>query len=188
MATVKKAQKGIKTPMQIYKDKYPKADTTAKGDTRFGDEINAYAPKKVLDSIAAGDKAFNAKYGKNKPAVDKPKIKSKPTKIKAKMGMKVSKAQTGKKVKTLPNVTVNASTMNRGKKTVQTSPGGSYKMKTTTNAAGDTLKQVERRTVKGVLTGAPKARGVMQQAYKTGGKMTKAKSGMKMSKMSKKAC
>lgn len=82
-----KAQKGVKTPMQKYKAEYPKADTSAAGDTRFGDEVNAYGPKKVLDKIAAGDKAFNAKYGKDKPAVDKAKPKAKP---KAKMGMKVS--------------------------------------------------------------------------------------------------
>ena len=78
-----------KTPMQKYKEQYPGADTTAKGDTRFGDEINAYAPKKVLDRIAAGDKAFDAKYGKGKPAVDK--VKAKPTKMKA-------KAKTGTKM------------------------------------------------------------------------------------------
>lgn len=85
-----KAQNGKKTPMQEYKAMYPKADTTAAGDTRFGDEINAYGPKKVLDRIAAGDKAFDAKYGKGKPAVDK--VKAKPTKIKVKgkTGVKVT--------------------------------------------------------------------------------------------------
>lgn len=87
-----------------------------------------------------------------------------------KKGGKVSKAQAGK---TMSPVTVNATTMNRGKKTVQTSPGGAYKMKTTTNATGDTTRQVERRTMKGLLQGAPKARGVMKQTFKSGGKMKK---------------
>lgn len=92
---------------------------------------------------------------------------------KGKMGIKVKKAQTGKKVTTMPPVTVTGTTMNRGKKTVKTSPGGAYKMKTTTNAAGDTTRQVERRTLKGLLQGAPKAQGVMKQVYKSGGKMKK---------------
>jgi len=82
----------------------------------------------------------------------------------------IKKAQKGK---TMAPVTVKATTMNRGAKSVQTSPGGAYKMKTTTNAAGDTTKQVERRTLKGMLTGAPKARGVMKQTFKMGGKMSK---------------
>lgn len=94
-------------------------------------------------------------------------------KKKYKMGGKVSKAQTGKKVTTMPPVTVTGSTMNRGKKTVKTSPGGAYKMKVTTNAAGDTTRQVERRTLKGLLQGAPKAQGVMKQVYRSGGKMKK---------------
>jgi hypothetical protein len=93
-------------------------------------------------------------------------------KKKGKVGIKVAKAQTGK---SLPPVTVSSSTMNRGKKTIQTSPGGAYKMKTTMGPTGDTTRQVERRTLKGVLTGAPKARGVMKQTFKSGGKMTKAK-------------
>ena len=97
-------------------------------------------------------------------------IKMKPSKIKMMMGGKVSKAQKGK---TMPPVTVKATTMNRGSKSVQTSPGGAYKMKTTTNAAGDTTRQVERRTVQGLLKGAPKARGVMKQTFKSGGKMKK---------------
>jgi len=92
-APMMKAQNGKKTPMQKYKAMYPDADTSALGDTRFGDEINAYGPKKVLDRVAAGDKAFDAKYGKGKPAVDKakPKVKAKPTKIKV-------KAKTGAKM------------------------------------------------------------------------------------------
>ena len=93
-------------------------------------------------------------------------------KPKGKMGIKVKKAQAGTK---MPPVTVNSTTMNRGKKTIQTSPGGAYKMKTTMGPTGDTTRQVERRTVKGLLTGAPKARGVMKQTFKSGGKMSKGK-------------
>ena len=83
--------KTTKSPMQIYKQQYPDADTSALGDTRFGDEINAYGPKKVLDRIAAGDKAFDAKYGKGKPAVDKVKVKPTKMKVKAKTGAKMAK-------------------------------------------------------------------------------------------------
>jgi hypothetical protein len=73
MATIKKAQKG-KTVMQKLKAKYPKADTTAAGDTRF-QEYNAYAPQKFLDQIKDTDDAFNKKYGKGKPAIDKKPVK-----------------------------------------------------------------------------------------------------------------
>lgn len=67
MATIKKAQKGM--TMKQLKAKYPSADTTAKGDTRF-EEFNAYAPKKFLKRVADTDKAFDTKYGKGKPAKD----------------------------------------------------------------------------------------------------------------------
>ena len=60
----KKAQTG-KTVMQKLKMKYPDADTSAAGDTRF-QEFNAYAPKKELKRIADTDKAFDKKYGKNR--------------------------------------------------------------------------------------------------------------------------
>lgn len=93
-------------------------------------------------------------------------------KKKGEMGMKVKKAQKGK---TLPNVTVSGSTMNRGRKEVKTSPGGAYKMKYTIGPSGDTTRIKETRTLKGLLTGAPKARGVMKQVFKRGGKMSKKK-------------
>jgi hypothetical protein len=83
---VKKAQNGKMTPMQKLKKMYPSADTTAAGDTRF-EEYNAYAPKKFLDKVNATDKAFDDKYGKGKPAVDKPKMMKK----KAKMGISIKK-------------------------------------------------------------------------------------------------
>jgi hypothetical protein len=63
-----KAQKG--TVMQKLKAKYPSADTTAAGDTRF-QEYNAYAPKKFINQIQDTDKAFDKKYGKGKPAKNK---------------------------------------------------------------------------------------------------------------------
>lgn len=86
-----------------------------------------------------------------------------------KKGGKMAKAQDG--YKTLSNVTVDSPSMNRGKKTIQTSPGGAYKMKTTTDASGNTIKKVERRTLKGLISGAPKARGVMEQKFKAGGSL-----------------
>jgi hypothetical protein len=97
----------------------------------------------------------------------------KSAKPKSKTGITMKKAQAGKKVGTMPPVTVNSSTMNRGKKTVQTSPGGAYKLKTTVGPSGDTTRLVERRTLKGLFQGAPKARGVMKQTFKSGGKMKK---------------
>jgi hypothetical protein len=66
---VVKAQTG-KTVMQKLKAKYPSADTTAAGDTRF-QEYNAYAPKKFINQIQDTDKAFDKKYGKGKPAKNK---------------------------------------------------------------------------------------------------------------------
>lgn len=84
-SSVKKAQNGKMTPMQKLKQMYPDADTSAAGDTRF-EEYNAYAPKKFLDKVNATDKAFDAKYGKGKPAVDKTKVKKK-----AKMGASIKK-------------------------------------------------------------------------------------------------
>lgn len=116
----KKAQEG-KTVMQKLKMKYPDADTSAAGDTRF-QEFNAYAPKKFLKQLQETDAAFDKKYGKGKPAVDKT------TKKKGKMGVSVKK------------------TMKNG----------------------------------GTLAPTKKSVG------KTIGKLNKAKSGMKMSKMSKK--
>ena len=75
MATIKKAQKGLsvkRTPMQKLKSMYPKADTTAKGDLRFEDMAPLGRYDKVdQNRINATNKAFDAKYGKDKPAKDK---------------------------------------------------------------------------------------------------------------------
>jgi hypothetical protein len=76
-----------RTPMQELKAKYPSADTTAAGDTRF-QEFNAYAPKKELKKIADTDKAFDKKYGKGKPAKNKMGGVTKKVKISAKMSKK----------------------------------------------------------------------------------------------------
>jgi hypothetical protein len=65
--------------MKELKAKYPNADTTARGDVR-GIEINAYAPKKVLQQYNDTYNAFDKKF-KNSPAykkggsVGKPKMK-----------------------------------------------------------------------------------------------------------------
>ncbi len=90
----KKAQTG-KTVMQKLKMKYPDADTSAAGDTRF-QEFNAYAPKKELKRIADTDKAFDKKYGKGKPAKNK---MGGTTKKKAMSGAKMTtKYKTGGKM------------------------------------------------------------------------------------------
>ena len=78
MATVKKAQKG--TVMQKLKSKYPNADTTKMGDTRFSETYTGL-PAKVKKQQADTEKAFDKKFGKGKPAM--------------KMGGKMKKAQAG---------------------------------------------------------------------------------------------
>jgi len=56
-----------------------------------------------------------------------------------------------------------------------TSPGGAYVNKKTYDNQGNVLKEVERRTVKGLLTGAPKAKGVIKKVFKKGGMVGKSK-------------
>jgi hypothetical protein len=87
MAKVKKAQKGM--TMKQLKMKYPKADTTARGDVR-GSEMNSGAPKKVLKQYNDTYNAFERKFG-NKPAKDK-------------KGGVVKKAQAGLTVKSTKRV------------------------------------------------------------------------------------
>ena len=73
MATIRKAGPGPKpTAMQKLKSMYPKADTTAKGDLRFQDmaPMDRYN-KADQNRINATNKAFDAKYGKDKPAMKK---------------------------------------------------------------------------------------------------------------------
>jgi hypothetical protein len=68
MATVKKAQKG--TVMQKLKAKYPNADTTKMGDTRFSETFTGL-PAKAKKQQADTEKAFDKKFGKGKPATNK---------------------------------------------------------------------------------------------------------------------
>jgi hypothetical protein len=89
----------------------------------------------------------------------------KPKKKKMKMGGSVKKAQYGTGMQNS-----GAGTMTKTK-----SPGGSYVTKVTKDAKGNVIKSVERRTLKGLLSGAPKAKGVMTKAFKKGGKMSKGK-------------
>ncbi len=93
MAKIKKAQKGM-TMVQL-KKKYPKADTTAMGDTRNEDFSGAYRDKKMYQFVQDADAAFDRKYGKGKPAVDKKKPAKQKiggvTKKKLKMGGAVKK-------------------------------------------------------------------------------------------------
>ena len=82
----------------------------------------------------------------------------------AKKGMKVKKAQDGK-VQPMGN----AAKVGQGK---YKSEDGNYKMKFKGGSEGSApTKIVQRRTVKGLLSGAPKAAGKLNM--KTGGKMTK---------------
>ena len=170
---VKKAQNGKMTPMQKLKKMYPDADTTAAGDTRF-EEYNAYAPKKFLDRVNATDKAFDAKYGKGKTAVDKPKVVKKK---KAMTGMKMKKAQPGTTQKKgvvdpgydpisgLISKIPEAGSMKKTK-SKERSADGNYMRKTVTRETpeGKRSSTKTRRTVQGILRGAPSV-----QKYKTGG-------------------
>ena len=104
MRTIKKAQKGM--TMVELKRKYPKSDTTAKGDTRFQDYSGAYRDEKMYQFVQDADAAFDRKYGKGKPAVDK---KKGATKKKMKTGGAVKKgdlvaAGVAKKAKKAPMV------------------------------------------------------------------------------------
>ena len=165
-AMVKKAKIGTTStqttisPMQKLKKMYPDADTSAAGDTRF-EEYNAYAPKKFLDRVNATDKAFNAKYGKGKPAVDKPVVKKK----KAMSGMKMKKAQTGITEKGVLSKIPEAGAMKKTK-SKERSADGNYMVKTVTRETpeGKRSSTKTRRTVQGILRGAPSV-----QKYKTGG-------------------
>jgi hypothetical protein len=202
---VKKAQNGKMTPMQKLKKMYPDADTTAAGDTRF-EEYNAYAPKKFLDRVNATDKAFDAKYGKGKPAVDKPKVVKKK---KAMTGMKMKKMQTGggsssfnppakpaiKSASTASNtVSSSPSSSSKTKMTGVTEEGpfsripaagaartskkkersadGNYAKisKTRETPAGTKTVNKTRRTIQGILRGAPRV-----PTYKKGGSVGKPK-------------
>lgn len=82
MATVKKIKKAQagKTVMQKLKAKYPSADTTKMGDTRFSETYTGL-PAKAKKQQADTEKAFDKKFGKGKPAM--------------KMGGKIKKAQAG---------------------------------------------------------------------------------------------
>lgn len=55
------------------------------------------------------------------------------------------------------------------------SPGGAYVNKTTYDSQGNVIKEVERRTLKGLLSGAPKAKGVITKVFKKGGTVGKSK-------------
>lgn len=50
----------------------------------------------------------------------------------------------------------------------KTSPGGMYKSKVMKDAQGNVLKETQRRTLKGVLSGAPRGAG-KKASMKTGG-------------------
>jgi len=85
MATVKKAQKG--TVMQKLKAKYPNADTSKMGDTRFSETYTGL-PAKAKKQQADTEKAFDKKFGKGKPAM---KMGGKMKKAQAGLGLKPSK-------------------------------------------------------------------------------------------------
>jgi hypothetical protein len=112
MATIKKGpgpKSSKMTPMQKLKLKYPKADTTAKGDIRFEDlaPLDRYN-KKDQKRITDTQEAFDKKYGKDKPAmkkggVAKKKMKTGGTLAPSKKSVgktigKLNKAKSGSKI------------------------------------------------------------------------------------------
>jgi hypothetical protein len=90
MATVKKIKKAQagKTVMQKLKSKYPSADTTKMGDTRFSETYTGL-PAKAKKQQADTEKAFDKKFGKGKPATNRNGGKIK--KAQAGLGLKPSK-------------------------------------------------------------------------------------------------
>lgn len=66
---------------------------------------------------------------------------------------------------TMPNTT-------RGTVQKQTSPGGMYRTKVVRDDQGNIIKSTERRTVKGFLSGAPRAKGKITR-MKSGGSTKK---------------
>lgn len=72
---LKKAQNGAYT-MKKFKKEFPKADTMPSGDLRFEDlaPLNRY-DKQDQKFIMSNQKAFDTKYGKNKPATSTKKNK-----------------------------------------------------------------------------------------------------------------
>jgi len=89
MATVKKIKKAQagKTVMQKLKDKYPSADTTKMGDTRFSETYSSL-PAKAKKQQDDTESAFDKKFGKGKPAM---KMGGKMKKAQAGLGLKPSK-------------------------------------------------------------------------------------------------
>lgn len=93
MATIKKAGPGPKpTAMQKLKSIYPKADTMPKGDLRFQDmgPMDRYN-KADQNRINATNKAFDAKYGKDKLAMKKGGSVKKASSMKMKNGGSMKK-------------------------------------------------------------------------------------------------
>jgi len=110
----------------------------------------------------------------------------------AKKGMKVKKAQDGKEVGDYFWETGKYKNVGVGSKgpmtNIKKSSDKNYRKKTTylgiDNDGGSTRNVTERRTLKGFLTGAPKAGGkFVEKDYKKGGTMKKSmKTGGKMTK------
>ena len=104
---------------------------------------------------------------------------------------KIKKAQSGKEVGDYfwKDPKYKFSTAKKPMTSVVKSNDGNYRKKTTYLGDDNVDKRLikERRTVKGLLTGAPKAGGKMEtiEPMKKGGKVTKAKDGKWMQKVSK---
>jgi hypothetical protein len=150
MATIKKACKGTMAPK------------SSSVSSRLG------SPSKAKSGTSLGMKSVKAGFDKN-PGVTRADIIV-AGKGQAKKGMKVKKAQGGKL-----QPMGNATKVGEGK---YKSEDGNYKMKFKGGSEGSApTKIVQRRTIKGLLSGAPRGAGNLNM--KKGGKMGKCKYGCK---------
>ena len=121
---------------------------------------------KAKNGTSLGMKSVKAGFDKN-PGVTRADIITAATK-KAKNGKQVKKANNG----TLQPMGKNSRKVGEGK---YVSEDGNYKLKFKEKNSSGSTNAVQRRTLKGFLTGAPKAAGKM--ALKSGGSMKKCKYG-----------
>lgn len=201
MATVKKAQKGKKvTPtyknlrMGVNNEYYQ-----VTGESRSNIKPTSRDSARYRAGFEKGLKGMKGDF--NEGNIEKmgrwegQNVGKKPV-TKNKMGGKVKKAQTGI-TESGPLSKVPAAGAMRKSKMKERSADGNYMQKTVTREtpAGSKTSTKVRRTAQGILRGAPKMNkykmgGTLaptkKSVGKTIGKLNKAKSGMKMSKMSKK--
>jgi hypothetical protein len=161
MATVKKVKKAQGGTAQ-YKSQWGKktADSTKYYNDKAMDNLKAVVN---LRSHGASAKDTEGYQKEQRQALkDRNRQRMKGTPGYDKNGFPVKKQKTGGKVKK-----AQFGTMEK-----KTSPGGMYKSRTFRDASGNVVKETQRRTLKGFLSGAPRAAG-KKASMKKGGKIIK---------------